>query len=320
MPITDLPLSELRTHIVETVEPDGFDAFWAETLAETSAHDLAPRFERAMTPLTSVETFDIAFNGFGGSEVRGWFHLPRDAEGLLPCVVEYIGYGGGRGLSHQHVFWASAGWAHLVMDNRGQGATWSVGVTYDPGLGASSYPGVTTSGLRSPSGYYYRRLYADAVRAVEAAQSHPAVDVSRVAVAGGSQGGALALASASLRDDVFAVLADVPFMTDILRATEITDSTPYSEIRGFLSVHRDEVDAARRTLSFFDVAVLARRAVAPALFSVGLMDPVCPPSTVYAAYNAYGGEKRIVEYPYNEHDGGGAHHEVLKVEWLRARS
>ena len=62
-----------------------------------------------------------------------------------------------------------------------------------------------------------------------------------------------------------------------------------------------------RTLSYFDGAVLARRATAPALFSVGLMDQTCPPSTVYAAYNAWAGaDKRIVEYPFNDHEGGQA--------------
>jgi cephalosporin-C deacetylase len=48
-----------------------------------------------------------------------------------------------------------------------------------------------------------------------------------------------------------------------------------------------------------------------------MMDTICPPSTVFAAYNAYGGSKEIVEYAYNEHDGGGELHEVSKVEWLR---
>jgi cephalosporin-C deacetylase len=48
-----------------------------------------------------------------------------------------------------------------------------------------------------------------------------------------------------------------------------------------------------------------------------MMDTVCPPSTVFAAYNAYGGPKEMVEYAYNEHDGGGEFHEVLKVGWLR---
>ncbi len=47
------------------------------------------------------------------------------------------------------------------------------------------------------------------------------------------------------------------------------------------------------------------------------MDVTCPPSTVYAAYNAYGGDKRILEYAYNDHEGGGEQHEVAAADWLR---
>ena len=73
------------------------------------------------------------------------------------------------------------------------------------------------------------------------------------------------------------------------------------------------------TLAYFDGAVLARRATAPALFSVALMDQICPPSTVYAAYNAWAGPRSIVEYPYNDHEGGQGFHEVEKFRWLRER-
>ena len=63
----------------------------------------------------------------------------------------------------------------------------------------------------------------------------------------------------------------------------------------------------------------ARRATAPGLFSVALMDEICPPSTVFAAYNAYGGPKEIAVYPYNDHEGGGPFHEVAQLRWLRDR-
>jgi cephalosporin-C deacetylase len=49
------------------------------------------------------------------------------------------------------------------------------------------------------------------------------------------------------------------------------------------------------------------------------MDVITPPSTVYAAYNWYGGPKEIVEYPFNEHEGGQGFHDVAKFRWLAER-
>ena len=43
-----------------------------------------------------------------------------------------------------------------------------------------------TRGILAPQTYYYRRLLTDAVRAVEAARSHPAIDPAHIAVTGGS--------------------------------------------------------------------------------------------------------------------------------------
>jgi cephalosporin-C deacetylase len=173
-----------------------------------------------------------------------------------------------------------------------------------------------TQGILAPATYYYRRVFTDGVRAVEAARAHPLVDASRIGIAGGSQGGGITLAVSALADDLVAVAPDVPFLCDFPRATTLVDTEPYSEISRYLGVHRDRVDQVAHTLSYFDGAVLARRATAPALFSVALMDTICPPSTVYAAYNNYAGPKEIIEYPYNDHEGGGAFHDRAKLRWL----
>jgi cephalosporin-C deacetylase len=63
----------------------------------------------------------------------------------------------------------------------------------------------------------------------------------------------------------------------------------------------------QRTLSYFDVVNLATRASAPAWFSAGLMDDITPPSTVFAAHNAWAAERHIVTWPFNGHDAGGSH-------------
>jgi cephalosporin-C deacetylase len=74
----------------------------------------------------------------------------------------------------------------------------------------------------------------------------------------------------------------------------------------------------RRTLSYVDGVLFARRATAPAHFGVGLRDNVCPPSTAYAAYNHYGGPKTIHAYPFNQHEGGDAVQVVRQLAWLKA--
>jgi cephalosporin-C deacetylase len=70
-------------------------------------------------------------------------------------------------------------------------------------------------------------------------------------------------------------------------------------------------------LSYFDGLNFASRAKSPALFSAGLMDETCPPSTVYAAYNHYAGPKQIRAYEYNNHEGGANFQTVEKLKFLQ---
>jgi cephalosporin-C deacetylase len=204
------------------------------------------------------------------------------------------------------------------MDTRGQGSAWTKGDTADPELdgGNPQFPGFMTRGVLDPKTYYYRRVFTDAVRAVEAAQSHPAVDRNRIAVTGGSQGGGIAIAAAGLSPAVKVAMPDVPFLCHYRRATEIQATHPYEEISKFCQTHRDKVDTVFATLAYFDGVNLAARAKARALFSVALMDEICPPSTVFAAYNHYRGPKDIRVYSYNHHDGGGNYQVQEKVKFL----
>ncbi len=324
MPAFDLPPAELARHRPDIEEPPDFDAFWERTLKDAAgAGDPLVSSRPVETGLRLTETWDVSFRGFAGDPVRAWFSRPAGVAEPLPAVVEFAGYGRGRGLPHERLTWVNAGYAHLLMDNRGQGDQYGCGGdTPDPHATAPGGPGPAVRGLLDPMDYHYRRLITDAVRAVAAVRTLPGVDPSRVAAVGNSQGGGLALAVAGLVPDLTAVLVTAPLLCGIRRALDLTDLPPYGEITAYLSVHRGAETAAWRTLSYVEGISFARRAHAPAHFGVGLRDTVCPPSGTYAAFNRYAErapttpETVLHAYPFNGHEGGDAVHVRRQLDWL----
>lgn len=326
MPWYDLPLAQLREHTCAAAEPPGLDGWWAARLA-------AARAAAAPVTLTQYEpgaygplrVYDAEFSGAGGDRIRGWYLLPPGSpapaaagdgpaggtpagDGPAAVVVKFVGYGGGRGLPVEHALLPAAGFATFVMDVRGQGGRWTVGATGDPAAGAGpELSTVMTRGLAQPEDYYYTRLFTDAVRAVETVAGLAAPG-ARIAVSGASQGGGLALATAALLGDAVAVChADVPFLCDIGRAVTLAPKAPYTEVAEFLANHTGLVDTALNTLRYVDCALLASRISAECLLSVGLMDDICPPSTVFAAYNAIRSGKDIAVHPFGVHVVPGSH-------------
>ena len=312
----DLPLAELEQYRPQILEPPDFDAFWEQTIESSRAANRGATFEPYDPLLPNLRVFDVTFSGFAGESVKGWFIVPTMSDGPVPCVVEYLGYNGGRGLPTERLLWSAAGYAHFVMDSRGQPAA-DTPDSAPAGLSPQAH-GLMTRGIESPATYYYRRLMTDAVLALDAVAGRPEVDPTRIVVAGGSQGGGLALAVAGLDARPTALLCDVPFLCHYERAVALTEAAPYVEISRHLATRRDRVQDVLRVLSYFDGVSFAARARARALFSVALFDDVCPPSTVYAAYNRYAGPKEIRVYRYNHHEGGGALHDTVKLRYVHA--
>ena len=298
----DLPVDELRQFRSAANEPADFDEFWAGTLAEARTLAAPPALTEVETGLRAVHTSDVTFSGYGGQPVKAWLIRPLGLDGPLPVAVQFIGYGGGRGFPHDWLLWSAAGYANLVMDTRGQGGGWRAGDTADGDGAGPQTPGFLTRGVLDPKTYYYRRLITDAVRAVETARELP--DVADVLVTGISQGGGLALAAAGLCGDaVSGVIAGVPFLCDIRRAVTITDQNPYAEFAAFCRLDPRRAAAALSTVDYVDGVHFAPRITAPALVSAALMDVTCPPSTVFAAYNAIPGRKELALYEWDGHDG-----------------
>ena len=282
-------------------EPADFDAFWAETLDETRQHPLGVTIEPHPTRLIAIDVFEVTFAGFGGTQIRAWLRVPHGAAAPLPGLVQFFGYGNGRGHALRDLRWAAVG---MVV----------VGVAV-----ALSAGGFLTRGLRSPHEYYYRRVYADAVRAIEALRSLDLVDASRVGVVGASQGGGIALAMAGLVPDLAVAIIQAPFLSELNRAADLSNEAPYALLTQYFADRRLDRAAALDTLRYFDAVNHAKRANAPALLSTGLRDGVTPPASVLPAFTAYGGEKHVVLWPDNGHEAGGDLDEENALEFAAAR-
>jgi len=173
--LADLPLSELRRYAPDVAEPADFDEFWSGQLAAARSAARAPEFTAASTAIRYADVFDVTFSGFAGDPVKGWLLIPHGPPPRGAVVLEYIGYGGGRGDPLDWLTWSSAGYIHLIMDTRGQGGAWRGADTPDPSdNGAPSARGFMTRGIADPRTHYYTRLFVDAACAVDAARGHPA--------------------------------------------------------------------------------------------------------------------------------------------------
>lgn len=317
MPQFDLPLDQLRSYRSPRPTPEGHAEYWQRTLKQSRAAGKEVRYRPAEAGLAVVDAYDVTFSGFGGDDVRAWWLLPRGLGDRVPVVVEFLGYGGGRGLAHERLTWAAHGFGQLVVDSRGQGGIWNTGDTPDPHGSGPATPGLLTRGVDHPDQLYYRRLLTDAALAVDAAADLPGADPARIATVGHSQGGAMALAAAALNPAVAATGARAPFLCGIARALQITDAVPYGELSAFLALYRDRAEDVLRVLDHVDLTYLTPQIACPTWVSLGLTDLLCPPSGIFGAVNVIDRvQPEVRTWPYNGHEAGGPHDEAHLAGWL----
>ena len=314
MPSCDMPIEQLHRYKPSLNHEADFDAFWRETVAEAVRQPLNAELVPYPLSARGVTSYAVRFDGYKGGRLAGWYVRP-ERDGSFPGVVVYHGYSGRGTRPLDMVALASQGVCVLSMDCRGQN-----GQSQDASAPPDGHhAGWMTQGIRDPRTYYYRYVYADAVRALELLARRSEVDAGRIAVTGASQGGGLSIAAAALSDRPVLALPDIPFLCDFRRAIEITPQPPYTEIPRFLKAFPDQRDVALRTLSYFDCMNLAPRVRCRTVICNCLWDDICPPSTVFAAFHHLACDKRIEVYPYHGHETPYEHRELqfrLLVETL----
>ena len=146
---------------------------------------------------------------------------------------------------------------------------------------------------------YFRNMYLRAQRALDYVKSLPEYDGKTLIVVGNSQGGGQTLAVAGLDEDVKLIYASVPAMCD--HGGGLAKRRP-----GWPRLLRTKngkavVPAVAKACPYFDAAIFARYIDAEAYLTVGLVDEVCAPASVFCAFNNLPGKKHLTILPYHGH-------------------
>jgi cephalosporin-C deacetylase len=305
VPSIDMPLEQMRQYKPSLYREADFETFWNATLAAAVKQPLNAELIPYSLPARGVQSYAVRFDGFEGGRLAGWYLRP-EKNGRFPGVCVYHGYSGRGTRPLDLVHLAAQGMCVLSMDCRGQN-----GQSQDAAVAAEGqHSGWMTKGIRSPKTYYYRYVYSDAVRALELLAAREEVDAERLAITGASQGGGLALAVSALSQRPILSLPDIPFLCDYRRAISITPAGPYPEIPGFCKSFPQLYEQVIRTLGYCDNLNLAPWIKCRTVISNCLWDDICPPSTIFAAYNHITAEKRMEIYPFHKHEIPYEHGEV----------
>jgi len=284
--------------------PADFDEFWNSSLAELDGIRPDANFKAYEFPCTVADAYELTFTSAKGARIYAKFMKPKNICGKAPAVLHFHGLSGSSSDWSDMVKYTAQGFVVAYMDARGQG-----GHSEDVG----GVPGTTytTPFMRgfdgAPSDMHCRDLFLDTAQLARVVMALDYVDESRVAATGGSQGGALSLACASLVPSLKLCAPNYPYLCDYKRVWEMDlDKGAYEGIRYYLrhfDPRHEHIDEFFEKLGYIDLQFLAPRIKARVYMSTGLMDTTCPPSTQFAAYNKITSEKSVEIYPDYGHEG-----------------
>lgn len=304
MPIVDMPLEQLKTYKGINPCPKDIDRYWDDAVREMRALDPKVELKPAAFRVPFAECFDLWFTGVGGARVHAKYLRPKSVAGKRPAVCMFHGYSGDAGDWADKLNYVAAGFCVAALDARGQG-----GLSEDAGnVRGNTLHGHIIRGLDdAPEKLLFRSIFLDTAQLARIVMAMPEVDGARVGATGGSQGGALTLACASLEPGIRLAAPVYPFLCDYKRVWEMDlAKDAYKELRDYFRrfdpQHKREEEVFTR-LGYIDLQHIVKRIGGEVLMLTGLMDTICPPSTQFAAYNKITSQKKMVIYPDFGHEG-----------------
>ncbi|MFN3728964.1 MAG: acetylxylan esterase [Fimbriimonadaceae bacterium] len=304
MPLIDMPLAELEVYPGINPRPDDFDSYWDRAMDEMRGVQPEVLIRPVASPARFAECAELWWTGVRGARIFAKLVRPANRPKPGPAVLMFHGYAMASGDWTTAYGLAAQGFTVAMMDCRGQG-----GRSEDlGGSTGTTHSGQIVRGLASPDpqDLLFRHIFLDTAQLASIVMGLDGVDPERVGAMGASQGGGLTLACAALVPGLRRAAPTYPFLCDYRRVWDLDlAKDAYGELRTYLrnfDPRHDRVDEMWTRLGYIDCRHLAPRIRAEVLMFVGLMDPITPPSTQFAAYNAITSRKEVVVYPDYGHE------------------
>jgi len=309
MPLTfDYPLEKLYTYQGMNPRPADFDAYWDRALAEMRALDPQVELIPAVFQVSFADCLHMYFTGVGGARVHAKLVRPKNVKTPHPAVLMFHGYTGDSGDYSDKLAYVAAGFTVAALDCRGQG-----GLSQDRSdVSGNTQHGHIIRGLNDALNGHadkllYRQIYLDCAQMAKIVMEMPDIDPKRVGATGGSQGGALTVACIGLEPRIQRAAPVFPFLSDYKRVWDMDQAKDaYAELKEFFrhyDPNHEQEGAIFEKLGYIDIQFLAPRIRSNVLWTMGLMDTICPPSSQFAAYNKITSHKTLNIYPDFGHEG-----------------
>lgn len=278
--------------------PNDFDTFWAAQKKALAEVKMETKLTPVKSPFAKVDAFDTQVTCLG-APVSGYYGRPKDAKPKSCPAILFV-HGAGVGDSTLNALaWSEREGGMLSMDINAHGLPNGKPKAFYEEQAAGALKDYRFQGRDDREKNYFKGMFLRVIRAIDFMTAQPEWDGKTLIVYGSSQGGFQAFAAAGLDPRVTYFCAGVPAGCDHTgiqvgringwpKLVTITDGKPAPA----------ELECAR----YFDNVNFATRARCKgAAVTVGFIDFTCPPSSVYAAYNALSIPKKILNMPLTGH-------------------
>ncbi|WPU93427.1 acetylxylan esterase [Mucilaginibacter sabulilitoris] len=256
--------------------PADFDSFWQTAKTELAA--VEPNYKVTEKPELEKDNrrvFLFEMKSLDNITVRGWLTIPKGSSKSrrFPVFVGLPGYQ----VDLKPMLGEDEDLAILTINVRGQGNSRDVIHT--------KREDYITLNIEDKNKYVLRGAIMDCVRTIDFICSRPDLDPERIEISGGSMGGFLAVALASLDSRVKLVSAQNPILGDIRNLVGVAD-WPMNDIKKYVD-NKPGLSFPKilDNLDYFDIKNFAPTIKSPILVGIGLLDPLAPPANEFAFYN-----------------------------------